>query len=114
LRSEELPVPHQRPILRVPEQVVVDACQGQRAPRRTACAARCLHRYLADEVLVAEDLVKYTSNSVDVLVADLHKDRASLRQEISGHGESIAEVREVGTNSTLPGVAEGLHHLGLT
>ena len=49
---------------------------------------------------------------MDVFVADLHEDGAGVGQQISGHGEAVAQVGQVGVNAVAPGVAEGLDLLG--
>ena len=51
---------------------------------------------------------------MDVLVPDLHEDRAALGQQLPRHRQPIAEVREVGVDPVPPCVPKRLHLLRLT
>ena len=48
-----------------------------------------------------------------VLIANLHKDRAAVGEQVAGHGQAVAEIAEVGVDAVPPGVAEGLDLLRL-
>ena len=48
-----------------------------------------------------------------VLITDLHEDRATVREQVAGHGQAVAQVGEVGVDAVPPGVAEGLDLLRL-
>ena len=50
---------------------------------------------------------------MDVLIADLHEDRAGLGEQIAGDGEPVAQVGQVAVDAVAPGVAERLDLLRL-
>ena len=52
-------------------------------------------------------------NPVNVLIANLHEDGTRLGQQVAGHGESVAQVGQVGVDAVAPGVPEGLDLLRL-
>ena len=50
---------------------------------------------------------------MDVLVADLYEAGPGFRQQVPGDEKPVTQVRQVGMNTELPRVAEGLDLLGL-
>ena len=50
---------------------------------------------------------------MDVLVANLHEDRAALGQQVARHGQPVAQISQVGVDAVAPGVSKSLHLLGL-
>ena len=95
--------------LRVPQQVVV-RCRSRSCSSRRSSSS---NDDLTDEVLAAEHLVQQRPNQMHVLVADLHEDAPALGQQFAGDDEPVAEVRQVGVDAELPGVAERLDLLRL-
>ena len=51
---------------------------------------------------------------MDILVPDLDEARAGFRQQLARHDQPIPQVRQVGVDAQLPGVAERLDLLCLT
>ena len=68
---------------------------------------------LAYRILVPKDLIHQRTHAVNILIADLHKHAAGLREQVAGHHQPIAQVGEVGVDTQLPSVAEGAHLFGL-
>ena len=50
---------------------------------------------------------------MDILVANLNKDRAALGQQVARYGQAVTQVGQVGVDAVAPGVAKGLHLLRL-
>ena len=50
---------------------------------------------------------------MDILIANLHEDAASLGEQIAGHDQAVTEIGKVGVNAQLPRIAEGAHLFGL-
>ena len=48
-----------------------------------------------------------------ILIPDLHKDRAGIRQQIPRHGQPIPQISQVGMNPVPPGIPECLDLLRL-
>ena len=48
-----------------------------------------------------------------ILIADLHKYAAAVRQQFPGQQQTVPEIGEIGVDAQLPGVPEGLNHLRL-
>src|SRR5581483_11993546 len=44
-----------------------------------------------------------------VLIADLHKHRTRIREQIASHRKPVAQIGEVAMDAIAPGVAEGFH-----
>ncbi len=47
-----------------------------------------------------------------IFIADLYKDRAGVGEQVAGHGESVAQVAEVGVDAVAPGIAECFYLFG--
>ena len=48
---------------------------------------------------------------MDVLVSDLHKNRAGIAQQVANGRQPISQVGQVGMNPILPRIPERLHLL---
>ena len=60
-----------------------------------------------------QKLIHHRSHTMDVLITDLHEDRPALREQFPRHRQPIAQIREIGVDPVLPGVAERLDLFGL-
>ena len=63
--------------------------------------------------VLAEHLIHQCPNAMNILVADLHEDRARIGQEVSRDGQTVTQVGQVGVDAVAPGIAECLHLLRL-
>lgn len=76
-------------------------------------ASRLLHLNKRTEILLPEHLIHQCADAVHVLVPDLHEDAAAVGEKIVRHGQTVAQVGEIGVDAVAPRVAEGAHLLWL-
>jgi hypothetical protein len=65
------------------------------------------------KVVFPKHLIHHRPHSVDILIADLHENRAGLGQQIPRHGQPIAQVGQVAVDPVAPRIAKRLHLLRL-
>ena len=62
-------------------------------------AARGLKSNVGNEILWSEYLIHYAPHTMDIFIADLDEDAAGISEEFPGHGETVAQVGEVGVDA---------------
>ena len=108
LASKQIAVLHQRLVSRIPENIVNGSREGP-----TCTTSRCTKRNLRYRVSRTEEFIHERPNTMDILIANLHKDGTTFRQQIARHRQSIAQIRQIRVNPVPPSVPERLHLLGL-
>ncbi|EME67985.1 hypothetical protein H261_20749 [Paramagnetospirillum caucaseum] len=59
------------------------------------------------KVFIPKNLIHQRSDTVDILVADLHEDGATISQQITGNSQAISQIGQIGVDAVPPCVAEG-------
>ena len=66
------------------------------------------------EIVLPKHLIHQRPDPMDVLIANLHENGAGVGQQVTGHGEAVAQVGQIGVDAVAPGVTEGLYLLRLS
>ena len=72
-----------------PQHEVTCAIEG--GGRLPSC---CSVSDLTDKIAVAKHFVQECSNTVHILIADLHEDGTGIREQITGYCQAVAKVDE--------------------
>ena len=68
---------------------------------------------MGDEISISKNLVHHRPHAMNILIANLHKDRSTLTQQIPRHRQPIPQIRQIRMNSVPPRIPKRLHLLGL-
>src|SRR5439155_12595002 len=93
-------------VLREPKQVIVDRV-------RRSSRALFLNDDAQNEVRSAEHLIQHCTDKVNVLIAYLYEDAATIGQQVSCSDEPVPQIREVRMHSESPSVTVRADHFRL-
>ena len=65
------------------------------------------------KVIVTKYLIHQTSDTMDIFIADLHKDAARIREKLLGDFKSVSQVSEIRVNTERPRIAIRANHFCL-
>lgn len=96
-----LQLPH---VLRIPKDVVLN-----RRQMLTCLSPGLLENDLRYAVGVRKHFIQDGPHTMHILVADLHKDRARISQQIARHRQPVTQISQVTVDPIAPRIPECLH-----